>query len=93
MLKEDHPLDPEVLLSEAEKVCSSFLFPLSLTVATVETVERATCTRRLAKGKNKGPGLGGVLIHSLKETESPLHPLYEATSPLFYFPLPSSYWY
>ena len=25
MLKEDHPLDPEVLLSEAGKVCSSFL--------------------------------------------------------------------
>lgn len=42
MLKEDHPLDPEVLLSEAEKVCSSSLFPLSLPVATVETVERAT---------------------------------------------------
>ena len=42
MLKGDHPLAPEVLLSEAEKVCSSFLFPLSLPVATVETVERAT---------------------------------------------------
>lgn len=42
MLKEDHPLAPEVLLSEAGKVCSSFLFPLSLPVATVEIVEGAT---------------------------------------------------
>lgn len=39
VLKEDHCLAPEVLLSEAEKVCSSScLFPLTLPVATVEIV-------------------------------------------------------
>lgn len=42
MLKEDHPLDTEVLLSEAGKVCSSSSLPLSLPVVTVEIVEGAT---------------------------------------------------
>lgn len=52
--KEDQCLVPEVLLREAEKVCSSsLLFPLSQPVATMEIVRGATGKASQPGGKTK----------------------------------------